>query len=80
IRVQLKGPEWQRAVGINSDEERETVEVWVRNENGKMSGMAILVAEPRELTVVNLVGTVELSTLSELGGAFGIPKFRSKKK
>ena len=79
IRLQLKGPEWQRAVGINSDEERETVEVWIRNENGKISGIAILVAEPRELTVVNLVGSVELSALSELGGAFGIPKFRKKK-
>ena len=79
IRVQLKAPEWQRAVGVNSGEDRETVEVWIRSESGKMSGIAILVADPRELTVVNLVGSVELSALSELGGAFGIPKFKKKK-
>src|SRR5262249_931873 len=80
IRVQLKAPEWQRAVGINSEEERETVEVWIRNENGKMSGIAILVADPRELTVVNLVGSVDLSAISALGGSLGIPKFNVKKK
>ena len=72
IRSQLKAPEWARA--INVTDEGETVEVWVRTEQGKMSGLAILATEPRSLTVVNIVGTVDLSTLSDLGGRFGIPK------
>jgi hypothetical protein len=74
IRVQLKAPEWQRMVGVVSSEDRETVEVWVRTEGAKMSGLAILAADPRELTVVNLVGAVDLNSLAELGGHLGIPK------
>ncbi len=78
IRDQLKAPEWQRIVGVDSSTDGEVVEVWVRMESGKMAGVAILAADPRELTVVNLVGTVELSALSELGGKFGIPKIKKK--
>jgi hypothetical protein len=74
IRVQLKAPEWQRMVGIESSQDRETVEVWVRTEAGKMSGLAILAADPKELTVVNLVGSVDPNSLTELGGHLGIPK------
>jgi hypothetical protein len=74
IRVQLKAPEWSRMVGVQSSEDRETVEVWVRTEGGKISGLAILAADPRELTVVNLVGTVDPSAISELSGHFGIPR------
>ena len=47
-------------------------------EGGKVTGLAILNAGPRDLTVVNLVGTVELSSLSELSGHFGIPRMKKK--
>jgi hypothetical protein len=78
IRNQLKAPDWQRMVGFESSEDRETVEVWLRAESGKMSGLAILAADPTSLTVVNIVGSIELSTLSELGGHFGVPKLKKK--
>jgi len=78
IRVQLKAPEWQRMVGVQSSEDRETLEVWVRTEGGKMTGLAILASDPRELTVVNLVGSVDPSAITDLGGSFGIPKMKKK--
>jgi hypothetical protein len=65
IRVQLKAPEWQRMVGIQSAEDRESV---------KVTGLAILAADPKELTVVNLVGSVDPDAIAELSGHFGIPK------
>jgi hypothetical protein len=74
IRVQLKAPEWQRMVGIQSAEDRESVEVWIRSEGGKVTGLAILAADPKELTVVNLVGSVDPDAIAELSGHFGIPK------
>ena len=80
IRVQLKAPDWQRMVGVLSSEDRESVEVWVRTGGGKMSGLAILAADPKELTVVNLVGAVDPNALTELGGHFGIPRFNSDSK
>jgi len=78
IRAQLKAPEWSRP--INVTDEGETLEVWVRTEQGKMSGLAILASEPRSLTVVNIVGSIDLNSLSELGGKFGIPRKMFPKK
>ena len=50
----------------------------MRNENGKVSGVAILASEPRQLTVANLVGNVDLDSLADLGGHFGLPKMKKK--
>ena len=73
VRNQLKAPEWSRIVGIKSGGENENIEVWVRNEHGKVSGIAILASEPRQLTVANLVGHIDLESLAGLGGHFGLP-------
>lgn len=73
IRNQLKAPEWSRIVGVKSND-GETDEIFLRNQNGKLTGVAILVAEPKELTVVNIAGPVDLDSLAELGGHFHIPK------
>ena len=76
VRSQLKSPEWSRIVGYKSTEEGETVEVYMRTENPKVTGVAILAVEPREFTVVNIVGPVDLDTLAELSGHFDIPKLK----
>ena len=80
VRSQLKAPEWSRIVGVKSSGESENIEVWVRNENGKVSGVAILASEPRQLTVANLVGNVDLDSLADLGGHFGLPNLPKTKK
>jgi|SRR5215472_390772 len=78
IRNQLKPPEWSRMVGIKSAEDRENLEVWVRSKDNKASGVAIIATDPRSLTVVNLVGNVDLESLAALGGHSGIPKMKKK--
>ncbi len=78
IRNQLHAPEWQRILGVK-DEDGETSEVYLRMEGDKNTGIAIIVAEPRELTVINIVGPVDLDQLSELGGHFDIPKLKVPK-
>jgi hypothetical protein len=80
VRNQLKAPEWSRIVGIKSGGENENIEVWVRNEKGKVTGVAILANEPRHLTVANLVGNIDLKSLSDLGGHFGLPDIPKAKK
>ena len=79
IRNQLKGPEWSRIVGVKSSEDGENLEVWVRMVRGKVGGVAILAAEPKELTVANLVGAVDLDSIAELGGHFGLPRMEATK-
>jgi hypothetical protein len=80
VRNQLRAPEWSRIVGVMSGGESENIEVWVRNEKGKVTGIAILASEPRELTVCNLVGNIDLESLSDLGGHFGLPSIPKVKK
>jgi hypothetical protein len=76
IRNQLKAPEWSRIVGLKSTEDNETSEVYIRTENKKTTGVAILVVEPREFTVVNIAGPIDLDSLADLSGHFGVPKLK----
>ena len=80
VRNQLKAPEWSRIVGVKSGEDNENIEVWARSENGKVSGVAILASKPRQLTVCNLVGNIDLESLADLGGHFGLPDLPKAKK
>lgn len=80
LRNQLRAPQWSRIVGVTSSEGGENAEVFVRSDNQKMSGVAILVTEPKELTVVNIVGSIDLNSLAELGGHFGVPKLEVPQK
>jgi hypothetical protein len=74
IRRQLKLPAWTRLINIDSKRERELAEVYVWRQGEQTGGLAILVAEPRELTVVNIVGRIDLSKLGALQGLMGIPR------
>jgi uncharacterized protein DUF4252 len=73
IRAQLTRPGWSRIVGSVNRRTGEHSEIYILKEGDKVGGLAILVAEPRELTVVNIVGFVDVDKLSVLGGKFGIP-------
>jgi hypothetical protein len=73
IRTQLAAPGWQRIVTSQNKRSHENDEVYLLKEGEKITGVAILVAEARELTVVNIVGPIDFDKLGELGGHFGIP-------
>lgn len=76
VRKQLKAPEWSRIVGVKNTEGGDTAEVYVRSTNSKVSGLAMLVTGAREFTVVNIMGAVDLDSLGDLGGQFGVPKLK----
>ena len=83
VRKQLEAPGWSQMVNVESKGEQETngrttrraslVQVYSWRDGNIPGGMAILVAEPRELTVVNIVGPLDLTRLGALQGQFGIP-------
>jgi hypothetical protein len=74
FRSQLRSPAWSRIVDTTSKEARERVEIFVKLEKNQPAGLAIIAAEPKELTIVNIDGAIDLKQLSSLGGRFGIPK------
>jgi cellobiose-specific phosphotransferase system component IIB len=80
IRAQLQGPGWARIVGVREKQDKEVVEVYLMADPaGNPLGMAVLVMEPQELTVVNIVGAIDLERLSAMEGKFGIPKLHEGK-
>jgi hypothetical protein len=73
IRTQLRGPGWTRLVNVTSKKEG-SVEIYMLFNGEQIGGMAVLAAEDRELTVVNIVGPVDVDKLAKLEGQFGIPE------
>jgi Domain of unknown function (DUF4252) len=74
IRTQLAAPGWSKVVESRSKRQGEIDEIYIMKVGDKVAGVAILVAEPKELTVVNIVGFIDIDKLGELEGHFGIPE------
>lgn len=73
IRAQLRAPGWSKVVGVDNKADRETTEIYTKTDQGKIVGFVILSAEPKELSVVYIEGTIDLAGLASLAGNFGIP-------
>jgi hypothetical protein len=77
LRSQLQAPAWGRIVGVRSKREGSDVDVFLKLPgNGTLGGAVIIVAEPRQLTFVNVVGTIDPEEVADLGGQFHIPRLR----
>jgi uncharacterized protein DUF4252 len=73
VRQQLRAPGWERIVGVRSKRDHENVEVFMMLNNGLIEGVGVLVTDPKQLIVVNVVGPIDPEKISELRGSFGIP-------
>jgi Domain of unknown function (DUF4252) len=73
VTRQLESGGWKSIVHVEEKKSGETTGIYVMQEGGETVGMAIVAAEPKELTVVNLVGPIDFSQLGGLGslGALG---------
>jgi hypothetical protein len=71
-RDQLRTAGWSVFLGLHGDKGGST-DIYTKSENGQMAGIAVLKAEPTEVKVVAIEGTIDLSGLAGLAGQFGIP-------
>ncbi len=69
---QLRGSTWSKVVSVKS-KKGDNVEVYLNMVGDQITGLAVLSMEPREFTVVNIVGPIDLEKLSKLEGQFGVP-------
>jgi hypothetical protein len=74
VRRQLTAPGWQRIVEVHSGKQRTGVDIFIFQVESKTRGLAIIATEPRQFTIVNIVGPIDLNKLRRLEGRFGIPK------
>lgn len=78
IRHLFLGPEWNPMVKVRSLKGGDNTDVYVKMINGQIHGMFVLDAEPTELSLVYISGTINPQELGALGGNFGIPKINPK--
>jgi len=75
LRAQFQAPAWSRIVGVKSKRGGNDVDVYLKTAvDGQIAGIVIIAAEPRELTVVNVAGTLDPLKIVDLSGRFHIPE------
>jgi hypothetical protein len=79
VRKQLDAPCWNHLVQQHKREPREDTDVFMCLEDGRIKGIAVIASEPREFTIVNVIGDIDIDKLSKLEGQFGIPKLAMDK-
>ncbi len=73
VLSQLRGSTWSKVVSVKSKKDGENVEVYLNMVGDQITGLAVLSMNPKEFTVVNIVGAIDLDKLSKLEGQFGVP-------
>ncbi len=69
VKKQLTGTGWSKAISVKENDE--DVEIYFYK-SGSSGALAIVSAEPKELTVVNIIGPADLSSLGKLSGLAGL--------
>lgn len=73
VRTQLRSPAWTRMFGAKSKKKGENLEVYMRMSGNVVNGIALLATEPKQLSVIQIIGSIDLEKLTRLSGKFGIP-------
>ena len=72
IRSQIRGPGWSHIFEVTG--KTENAGVYIKSDGKQTQSIVILATEPKEFTVVEIIGSIDPSKLSSLTGKFGIPK------
>ena len=81
VREQLRAPGWTRVMDVKSRGlDFGDAEVYMATAGGHVEGFALLVVEPKELTVVNIVGSLDLDKLRRLGDTLNLPHIHVTRK
>ncbi len=73
IMNQVRTGTWSNVVKVKS-KGGDHVEVYLNMVADQITGLAVISIEPKEFTVVNIVGPIDLQKLSKLEGQFGVPE------
>jgi len=74
VQAQLLAPGWQPIVSTHDLKQGSNVDIYVLRSGNRTDGIAIIAAQPLQLTIVNIVGSIDLAKLAQLQGQFGVPK------
>lgn len=72
LRKSFETPEWQPIVHEHERKSGEATDILMKVVNGENKGMFILNAEPRELSIVLILGPIRVEDLGKLHGLAGL--------
>ena len=70
LRLQLSGPAWHQMVQVRDPAAGGDVDIYYALDERTVTGLAILAAAPREFTVVNISGNIDLEQVAYLRRTF----------
>jgi hypothetical protein len=73
IHKKMTGEGWSPVIDVKDNAKREAVTVYSYTEGESVAGVTVVSSDPSEVTVVNIVGPVDLQTLIEAGESLGVP-------
>lgn len=74
VRKQLQDNMWQPLAQVHSRKNSEHVDIFIAIENDKPIGFAVVATEPREFTIVNVVGTIDPEHIGKLQATLDLPR------
>lgn len=74
VRRQLAAPGWSQLLQVHDRKKSEDVDMYVFVKNNRTTGFALISREPREFTIVNIVGSINPEDLPKLEEHLHLPK------
>jgi hypothetical protein len=74
VRRQLEAPGWTRLIQVHGAKNSQDVDMFVLIENNLTQGFVLIASEPREFTIINIVGSISLEDLPKLENQLHLPK------
>lgn len=66
VRSQLASQGWSQLIQMHDQKKSENVDIYVSMDKERITGLAIVASEPREFTIVNAVGSLDLAQVDKL--------------
>jgi hypothetical protein len=74
VRRQLAAPGWSQLVQVHDRKNSKDVDIYILVENDRTRGFALIASEPREFTIINIVGSIRIEDLPRLENYLHLPK------
>ena len=66
VRTQLRAPGWTSMLTVHDRDRGEDVDMYMLIQNEQTRGFALIASQPREFTIINIEGSVDLSDVAKL--------------
>ena len=74
LRKYMAGASWSPMVHERTKGSKEGTDVYLKMVDGQIQGLFVLDAEDKELSLVLILGPIDMNEIGKMGGKFGIPK------